>query len=1430
LPVVGSACRAADARKEPALSSHRYTEIAYRLARRPLSATWAMGRRMLLGPVAVSLVIAVSLVPGAGAVRASSLPGDPSGIDPGTPTYTGSANPVPPEGVAFDPSKNMLQAIYNHDQAAGGTSYWVDRMLGRPFLNNSDSALFTRGRALYMYTHRPGTLGFSGGYAYRERPTRFSQDLYTITIPSVTLTEDTTQRMNYPSYFTSVYNAAGLSIREKKFITYNNVAVTDLTITNTGGSASTTTLNANSPVATTPSPDGTELSGTVTARYALTTIFPRFSGDGFTVSGTGLTRSVTLDPGASASLKLQLGMITNELPDSATEYQRYKAYDPDTAWLTQMSEYNKFWVDNVPYVDIPDLNIKKLSYYRTWENRFNLFDGNIPGNDYQFPADMEGVLGYNNQISLTVPMRLNDLMYWRDPVYSDGPVLSQGEESGCQAFHDNPGNTGNWNNTYEQYTAQEAWQNYMLHGGPPSIVKNLAKYSECDVKGTLAKFDTNHNNLIEYSSGTLPGNDADSVAFAFYGLRPQDRTETSFWYAGAKAAAAEYTLIGDSAKAAEMNTIADNIKTAIMNTLWADGPVDNGTIGGQAIGPRVPGKLGNAVKLNGGGDYVKLPAGIVSGLNDFTVSAWVNPAAIPTWSRVFDFGTGTGTYMFLTVNAGAGPRFAITTGGAGGEQQISTTQQLPVGQWTHLAVTLSGNTGTLYVNGTPVATNTNMTLRPSSLGATGNNWIGKSQYGDPNLNATVDDFAIYSRALSAPEIQALAGGQQAAGDVADYRFDEDSGAAALDSSGNGRDATIVSPSATNACPGKVFLQRDLQTGNLVCWKDQQNFAPFINGIPPNTDNYKQALRYYADPSEFPIMPSYTADQADKAAATAFGNPGTNNFSNINATLQAQLFAKAIRDYPSQYITPLMYLRLIQWLTWNEYINGDNRYPDNNEYYFNWNPVTQTLGRSSINHDTLGSYNRMIFEDVAGLRARLDNVVELWPIDMGYDHFAVNNMSYHGSDVTIVWQKPGGTTYYPLAPMGYSLYVDGQRAFTVSDLAHVTWNSQTGAVSVLDGSAAQVGYSTGVPLKAADQVSLSGNARLVDEFQKAGVNLTPASSAAGTGVNLAQGKTASASYTTTSPPSQATDPANAVDGFTISGLPVVSGSYVGTNPIWGDVGSPNTQDWLAVDLGAPTTFNNVKLYFYSNKQFGSGGNTYRQPAAFTVQYFNGTDWVDLPRQLHSPGTPQPNYNEVYSAPVTAQKVRVLMTRQSGYGVGLKEVQVYNTTPLAMGFWRNRNGQAIISGGSSADGACNSAVFLRQYNPFKDLSPDATCGQVAAYVSATLSAGTDCAASACNAMLKAQMLGAALGEFFNDPALADADVDLTRVCADIGTCATLENDSGAFGGASHLTVAEALAYASGQSNTGGTAWYGNVKATQVMAKDVFDAISNQEAASP
>ncbi|HWK05041.1 MAG TPA: cellulose binding domain-containing protein [Puia sp.] len=169
------------------------------------------------------------------------------------------------------------------------------------------------------------------------------------------------------------------------------------------------------------------------------------------------------------------------------------------------------------------------------------------------------------------------------------------------------------------------------------------------------------------------------------------------------------------------------------------------------------GAINNGVSLDGTANgYVTLPAALVSSLNDFTVSAWVKLDVNATWGRIFDFGSGTGTYMFLTTKNGTDgtPRYAITTGS--GEQGVNGSAAMPTGVWTHMAVTQSGTVAILYVNGVEVGRNTNITLRPSGLGNTTQNWIGKSQWNDPTLSGKVDEFRIYSRALSAAEISNLA--------------------------------------------------------------------------------------------------------------------------------------------------------------------------------------------------------------------------------------------------------------------------------------------------------------------------------------------------------------------------------------------------------------------------------------------------------------------------------------------------------------------------------------------------------------------------------------------------------------------------------------------------------------------------------------------------
>jgi hypothetical protein len=185
----------------------------------------------------------------------------------------------------------------------------------------------------------------------------------------------------------------------------------------------------------------------------------------------------------------------------------------------------------------------------------------------------------------------------------------------------------------------------------------------------------------------------------------------------------------------------------------------------------------------------------------------------------------------------------------------------------------------------------------------------------------------------------------------------------------------------------------------------------------------------------------------------------------------------------------------------------------------------------------------------------------------------------------------------------------------------------------------------------------------------------------------------------------------------------------------------------------------------------------------------------------------------------------------------------TGGLTMGYWNNKNGQAIISG------ATQSALgtWLRAYHPFSA----APSTGLSSYVSRIINAAT-CTSSSntCNTMLRAQMLATALDVYFSNSALGGnkinapapiggVTIDLTKICKMIdntngtGTCSgSFESVRAAFGGATSLTVLAMLSYqnTADPAADAGASWYGQVKATQVLAKDAFDAINNGVAFSP
>jgi hypothetical protein len=173
--------------------------------------------------------------------------------------------------------------------------------------------------------------------------------------------------------------------------------------------------------------------------------------------------------------------------------------------------------------------------------------------------------------------------------------------------------------------------------------------------------------------------------------------------------------------------------------------------------------LNLAGSSNANGAYVAIPASLnaMGATTAVTIACWVNVTTARNWARVWDFNnTSTTGYMFLTTQEQTSGfvRFAITTTSNSAEQQLSSASALATG-WHHIAVVLAAGatyTGTLYIDGASAATNAAMTLHPSDLGNTANNWIGRSAFAaDPYLAGLVDDFRVYNRALTAAEITML---------------------------------------------------------------------------------------------------------------------------------------------------------------------------------------------------------------------------------------------------------------------------------------------------------------------------------------------------------------------------------------------------------------------------------------------------------------------------------------------------------------------------------------------------------------------------------------------------------------------------------------------------------------------------------------------------
>ena len=1009
------------------------------------------------------LAVVLSLLP-AGVLKASAAEA-PAALGIGYPTFKNTelldeVYDLSKLGVSYS-EKDIMMAIYKQDLANGGDSFYMDRILAREGVcngnagsnGNADGNTFlTRGRALYMYTSSPSVIGFGGNTAYHQPLGRGNlvRVLFSNADGSLTTKEDTSKRVNAPSNWSGTYSVgSNLTLDVVKFIHQENVAVTTMTLTNKSAEDQAITVAADSTFATEPGKvtvngaEQTELTGTCSSPAGLTTIYARMTGDGFEAASSDdycwLSRDVTVPAGGSVELKVVIAFTTEEIPESTEQYLRFAGLGNLEAVRAQKAEYNLYWAENLPYIDVPKKAVQKAIDYRWWLERFNSLDANIPGYDYQYPVTIEGVLGYNNAIILTQPMHLQDTKWLRSPYLAYGQLLSAGNSSQSSAFLDNPGNRNNWNNHYGQYLAEAGYEAFNVIGGGAEVAENFAYYFGHDATGQLEHYG-NHiegRDLIAYRNNYMTGNDADTISMHAPGTGTwKAHGENAYVWAAADAAAKLYEQLGNTEQAKYYRDLADKIKADVLELMWCE---------------------------------------------------------------------------------------------------------------------------------------------------------------------ECQKFETYA----------------------------------------------VRPTGT---------QHNANQPNLVKYTESNNYNYFAVGLVPDdaasVTKYKEALKAFSNGKEFPIFPFYTANQVHNQEVS-----GSNNFSNINFTVQLRLYESALRTYDKEqtYITDDMLAMMAEWMAWNVYPDaGDVRYPNNNEFHNIDGRTYENYYRSWIYHNILGNYTYLFIEDMAGIQPRSDEKIELSPIDFSYDHFMVNNVRYHGHDLTVVWDKPDdGKTWYNECPEGYSLYIDGTLAFTLKDLAHVVYDSATKEISFPDGAVEIVTNNGGAAIPTAMNTAITEE-KVLNMLEKSGVHgMTNLAEGAEVTATFTPDKARAASWAEKHRADGSDSTSKAVNETAPDPQAVVDGTTVDM-PFWGNYGSVNERDSLTLKLSSKQTVDMATLYFYNDRQT----NGYSEPSKFTVEYWDGEAWQAVRQQTRTPSAPRANYNAVYFAPVETDQFRFTFTNKDKGFTAVTEIQLFN----------------------------------------------------------------------------------------------------------------------------------------------------------------------------
>ena len=221
------------------------------------------------------------------------------------------------------------------------------------------------------------------------------------------------------------------------------------------------------------------------------------------------------------------------------------------------------------------------------------------------------------------------------------------------------------------------------------------------------------------------------------------------------------------------------------------------------------------------------------------------------------------------------------------------------------------------------------------------------------------------------------------------------------------------------------------------------FLPWYVGLPDDTPRYGVAWLQAADPQGFSAPYGQTTAERRHPQFRSHG-VGKCEWDGAvwpfatSQTLTA--LANFINDYPKSAQPLPIRLDSLFYSEMEKYVQSQSmrgkpyigEYLDEVTGY--WLKGDQERSRY-YNHST---FNDLMITGLCGLRPRADQVLEVNPlIPQGqWAYFCLDNVRYHGHDVTVLWDRDGSRYH---VGSGLRLYVDGQLAAQRPDIGRLTCN-------------------------------------------------------------------------------------------------------------------------------------------------------------------------------------------------------------------------------------------------------------------------------------------------------------------------------------------------------------------------------------------------------